>query len=90
MHSTLRVVWSDNITVLSLPSTIVWRVRLPMRKKLILMAVFSLTVIVMAASINRVAVVHSPNQNINVAWLYFWSNVELTTCKCFRVPHIQS
>lgn len=78
---------SDGIAVLSLPIMIVWRVRLPLRKKLILMAVFSLTVIVMAVSIIRVAVAYSPNQNFHIAWLYFWSNIELTTCKCFRVPH---
>ena len=72
----------DHQTVLSLPFMIVWRVRIPQRKKLVLIAVFSLTVVVIIISIVRVAVVNTPTKNPSVSWLYLWSSIEMTTCMC--------
>ena len=55
-----------------------WHVRVPLGQKLILLGIFSLTVIVMIVAIIRVAVV---NKDGDISWLYLWSNVEMATCK---------
>lgn len=62
-----------------------WNVRLPLRQKLLLMTIFSLTVIVMVVSIIRVAIVgsstRSSTQQPDISWVYFWSNIEMSTGK---------
>lgn len=70
----------DYSIVLSLPFMIVWHVKIPPRKKLVLLTVFSLTVVVMVVAIVRVAVVNSPTKNPSISWLYLWSSIEMTTC----------
>lgn len=57
-----------------------WHVRVPWRQKLVLMALFSLTVIVIIVSIIRVAVVNSKTKNADISWLYLWSGIEMATC----------
>jgi hypothetical protein len=69
--------------VLSIPVLLLWNRHTPLRKKLILFGVFSITVIVMAVSIIRVAVSGSPNQIPDMSWLYFWSFIEMGTGRCF-------
>lgn len=59
-----------------------WNARLPLRTKAILLAIFSLTVFIMIVAVIRVTVVNSPNLPADVSWLYFWSNIEMTTCMC--------
>lgn len=56
-----------------------WNVRLPLRQKAMLMTIFSLTVIVMIVSIIRVTIVSSSTQQPDLSWLYFWSNIEMST-----------
>ena len=62
---------------------LLWDLRIQLRKKVALIAIFSVTIVVMAVSIIRVAVVNSINENLDISWLYFWSNIEMTTSKCF-------
>lgn len=51
---------------------------MPLRQKLALIGIFSLTVIVMAISIVRVAVVQtSDHRNADQTWLFVWANVEM-------------
>ena len=57
-----------------------WHVRIPLRQKLILIGIFSVTVVVMITAIIRVAIVNSINENADISWLYLWSNVEMATC----------
>jgi hypothetical protein len=57
-----------------------WNVRVPLRQKLLLIAIFSLTFFVMVVAIVRVAVVYSRTTNADISWLYLWSNVEMATC----------
>lgn len=57
-----------------------WPVRVPWRQKLMLMALFSLTVVVMIVSVIRVAVVNSTKKNADISWLYLWSGIEMATC----------
>lgn len=54
-----------------------WNVRIPLKKKLALMSLFSLTVIVMGTTIARVSVIPTSHSQADVSWLYFWHNLEL-------------
>ncbi|KAI4225319.1 MAG: hypothetical protein L6R36_003984 [Xanthoria steineri] len=69
--------------IISIPVRMLWNVRLPLRQKLLLMTIFSLTVIVMVVSIIRVAIVgsstRSSTQQPDISWVYFWSNIEMST-----------
>lgn len=56
-----------------------WNVRLPRRQKVLLITLFSLTVVVMIVSIIRVTIVGSETQDPDISWLYFWSNIEMPT-----------
>ena len=62
-----------------------WRVKIPPRKKLILISIFSVTVVVMTVSVIRVAIIHKADKNTDISLLYVWSNIELVTCQCWRV-----
>ena len=57
-----------------------WNVRIPFRQKLMLIAIFSVTVVVMVVSVVRVAVVNSNDKNADISWLYLWSGIEMATC----------
>ncbi|KAI4230761.1 MAG: hypothetical protein LQ349_006051 [Xanthoria aureola] len=69
--------------IISIPVRMLWNVRLPLRQKVLLMTIFSLTVIVMIVSIIRVAIVgsstRSSTQQPDISWVYFWSNIEMST-----------
>lgn len=71
--------WTDSAPVISIPVRMLWNVRLPLRQKLLLMTIFSLTVIVMIVSIIRVTIVGSSTQQPDISWVYFWSNIEMST-----------
>jgi uncharacterized membrane protein len=49
----------------------------PIRKKIILVSIFSATVAIMISAVVRVALVNSTRQSADIAWLYFWGNVEV-------------
>jgi hypothetical protein len=46
--------------------------------KIILIGLFSMTVLVMCIAIIRVAVVSTKDTPSDISWLYFWSDIELT------------
>ena len=56
-----------------------WNTRIARRQKMLLMAIFSITVVVMGVAIVRVAVVDFRKRNADITWLYFWSSIEMTT-----------
>ena len=68
-----------DILIVSIPVLMLWRVRIPLKQKLLLMAIFSVTVVIMAVAIIRVAVVHENDQNADISWLYLWSGLEAAT-----------
>lgn len=45
------------------------------------MVVFSLSAIVMIVTVIRVALVTSNGSAKDLTWVFFWSNIEMTTCK---------
>ena len=57
-----------------------WHVRIPLRQKLILIGIFSVTVVVIIIAIIRVAIINPENGYIDISWLYVWSSVEVSTC----------
>lgn len=57
-----------------------WNVRIPLRQKLILIGIFSVTIVVIIVAIIRVTIINDGNGNIDVSWVYLWSNVEVSTC----------
>lgn len=68
---------NTDILVLSIPIIVLWKTRVPLRKKVILLSIFSATVFIMIVAIIRVAVDTTYDQEINIAWLCFWSFVEV-------------
>jgi hypothetical protein len=72
-----------DVLIVSIPVIIVWNVRIPARKKVLLVALFSATVLVMIAAIVRVALVRVPGEDMehqtSIDWVFTWSNVEMCT-----------
>lgn len=66
-----------NIQVLSIPVLVLWNTRIPLRKKVIRLSIFSATILIMVIAIIRVAVDNTLNSEISIAWLCFWSFVEV-------------
>jgi hypothetical protein len=54
-----------------------WNVRVPLKKKIALMSLFSLTVIIMGTAIARVSVTPTAHSQADVSWLYLWYNLEM-------------
>lgn len=68
-----------DLLIISIPVVILRRVQLPLRKKAVLIAIFSASVLVMVMSIVRVTLVKGTTkqlQSASIDWLYLWSNVE--------------
>ncbi|KAL4902930.1 hypothetical protein BDW74DRAFT_54639 [Aspergillus multicolor] len=65
-----------DLLILSIPSLIVWRTGLSIRKKLVLTAVFSATVFVMAVAIVRVTTVGLIDRFDRFSWVYLWCSIE--------------
>lgn len=61
--------------VILLSTNILWTVRISLRKKLALAAIFSLTFFIITVAIIRVSVV-TDGQSIDFTWLLFWGGIE--------------
>ncbi|KAF2464461.1 uncharacterized protein BDR25DRAFT_346681 [Lindgomyces ingoldianus] len=60
--------------VMTIPFSILWRVRIPLKRRLALFGIFSLVLITIAFSITRLAVI---SHNLaDPSWLYMWSSIE--------------
>ncbi|MCJ1422458.1 hypothetical protein MMC29_000338 [Sticta canariensis] len=62
--------------IITIPILMLRNTRISWKKKLALMSIFSLTIVVIAFSIVRVALVNS-KQLVDISWLYMWSNFEV-------------
>ncbi|KAG6356247.1 hypothetical protein INS49_015634 [Diaporthe citri] len=68
-----------DLLILSIPFRLLWNVRIPLKKKLILLGVFSFTIFIILTAIIRVGLVKGTSGAVQVSsmdWLYLWSNVE--------------
>ena len=61
------------VLVLSIPFLVLWRTRISLRKKLILLSIFSATIFIMVTAVIRVAVEMTYDRQMNIDWLCFWS-----------------
>ncbi|KAL4793873.1 hypothetical protein BDV19DRAFT_390854 [Aspergillus venezuelensis] len=52
---------------------------MPLRKKLVLLILFSMTLLIMAVAIIRVAVNTSSDRTLDITWLNLWCSVEVAT-----------
>jgi hypothetical protein len=66
-------------SVLSIPILVLWNTKISSRKKIILISIFSATTLIMVVAIIRVVVDTTYDREINIAWLCFWSFVEVDT-----------
>ena len=70
--------------VLSMPILVLWSSKISSREKIILISIFSATTLIMVIAIIRVLVGTTYDREMNIAWLCFWSFVELNTGNKFR------
>lgn len=80
--------YSNRCIVISIPVLMLWHVRISLLLKSILIGIFSVTVVVMITAIIRVTTVTLGNEEPDYSWLYFWSNIEMTTCMRHPPPLI--
>ena len=75
------------MAVITIPISLLWKVKISLRQKVALMSIFSVTVIIMIFAIVRVAMVESWSNEPDESWLYLWSSIEQTVCmSIFPVP----
>ncbi|KAI1821856.1 hypothetical protein F4861DRAFT_541556 [Xylaria intraflava] len=70
---------ATDLLIISIPFRILWNVRIPLKKKILLLGVFSVTIIIIITSVIRVVLVKGVNEEVQIAsidWLYLWSNIE--------------
>lgn len=72
---------ATDMLVMCIPITIIWNIQVPIRKRLLLLGIFSVTVIITVIAIIRVALVKGRNwnqlRNSSIDWLYLWSSIEM-------------
>ncbi|KAK4206356.1 hypothetical protein QBC37DRAFT_300964 [Rhypophila decipiens] len=73
-----------DVLILCFPISILWGVRVPMRKKIILGCVFSLTIFTVIVTIIRGTIQNGRiasdfTQSQNIGWVWFWMVIELVT-----------
>lgn len=64
---------------MSIPTVLLWKVRLPLRRKLAIISILSLSLFTIVFAITRTVMVSSSRQNgsnFDVSWLYLWTAIE--------------
>ncbi|OQE37851.1 hypothetical protein PENCOP_c009G04926 [Penicillium coprophilum] len=84
VHYENRMFWANcagdvitDLMILSIPFLLLWRTKISLRKKLVLLSIFSATIFIMVVAIIRVAVGMTYDRQINIDWLCFWSFIEV-------------
>lgn len=70
--------------VLSIGIVILRKTQIPLQKKIILLSIFSATILVIVIALVRVVINTSLNTNNDISWLYFWSGVEMGVGQLLR------
>jgi hypothetical protein len=83
--------------VIGFPVWILWGVRISLRKKIALAAIFSLVGFTVVATILRGALLsevfeqtEKGTKTFNIPWVWFWFHVELCTGKQHELPYPRS
>ena len=64
--------------VITIPMSLLWKVKMPLEQKLALMGIFSFSIIVMIIAVIRVAVIRpSDTRSADQTWQFVWANVEM-------------
>ncbi|PHH84219.1 hypothetical protein CDD83_2301 [Cordyceps sp. RAO-2017] len=66
-----------DLSIVGLSANIVWRAGIPLRKKLMLACICSLTVFMVVVAIVRITV-GAPGKAPDLSWLLLWNSVEMT------------
>jgi len=62
--------------VVSIPIRLLWNLQIPLRKKIILGIMLSLSAVMIVVAIIRTALAPLPNGVIDTSWLVFWTGME--------------
>ncbi|KAL8719419.1 MAG: hypothetical protein Q9225_003584 [Loekoesia sp. 1 TL-2023] len=65
-----------DVLLITIPVTLLWRVRISLRRKLVLGTILSLSIFTMIVSIVRIAGGNLPNGLVDSIWVNFWLQVE--------------
>ncbi|KAL8776145.1 MAG: hypothetical protein Q9203_003495, partial [Teloschistes exilis] len=65
-----------DVLLISIPVALLWRVRIPLQRKLMLGGILSLSIFTMIVSIVRIAGADLPNGMVDSAWVNFWLQIE--------------
>lgn len=65
-----------SLSVTSIPITMLWKIRISMKRKAALGLVFCVTIVTMVFAIVRVSLLSTKSYRQDMTWLYFWSNIE--------------
>ncbi|EKV21494.1 efflux pump antibiotic resistance protein [Penicillium digitatum] len=84
IHYENRMFWANcagdvitDLMILSIPFLVLWKTRISLRKKLIMLSIFSATIFIMVTAVLRVAVGMNYERQMNIDWLCFWSFIEV-------------
>ena len=61
---------------MAIPISMLWRVQMPLKKKVALTGIFSLAVITAMFAIIRMTVTSASGRLFDVSWLFMWSSIE--------------
>ncbi|KAL9133428.1 MAG: hypothetical protein Q9175_005391 [Cornicularia normoerica] len=65
-----------DLLIISIPTALLWRVKIDLRRKIAIGAVLSLSISMIAIAIIRVALAPLPNDVTDSVWIFFWQFVE--------------
>ncbi|KAI4111615.1 MAG: hypothetical protein LQ339_000486 [Xanthoria mediterranea] len=65
-----------DILIIMIPVALLWRVRISLRRKILLMFILGLSVFTIIVSIVRIAGARFPNGSVDSAWVVFWLQLE--------------
>ncbi|KAL8977649.1 MAG: hypothetical protein Q9205_006594, partial [Flavoplaca limonia] len=68
--------FDERALIIAIPVALLWRVRISLRRKLILMFVLGLSIFTIMLSIVRIAGAQYPASSIDPAWMVFWLQLE--------------
>lgn len=74
--STERHLMSSSEIVISIPTILLWRVKIALRKKLALASVLCLSIFLIIISIIKVAAAHTIGTQVDATWVIFWLQAE--------------
>ncbi|CAL8576790.1 hypothetical protein XPA_002655 [Xanthoria parietina] len=65
-----------DILIIIIPVALLWRVRISLRRKILLMFILGLSIFTIIVSIVRIAGAQFPNGSVDSAWVVFWLQLE--------------